>query len=267
MHRYALIVGLSLGLTFAACGGNGGDDGTGDGVTPDADTSVMPDAPSAPPGCMAGNLQCNDCLDNDNDGTIDGADVECTSELDDDEGSFATGLPGDNRDAVWQDCFFDGDSGAGNDGCRQHICCMINYTAQQCADANIDRNFDPNTMCEPVEPRCTEICGPATPPGCDCFGCCTICDAQGCVDVTLAAPNCDGSEDIHNTDLCPVCTPVADCGEPCTSDTGGCVVCPGDTLPDSCTTNECPGSTVCAADTECTSTQFCSNGCCIQIVN
>ena len=35
--------------------------------------------------------------------------------LDNDESSFATGIPGDNMDACKQDCFFDGNSGMGDD--------------------------------------------------------------------------------------------------------------------------------------------------------
>lgn len=43
---------------------------------------------------------------------------------DDDEGSFGTGISGDNRDPKWQDCFFDGNSGAGDDRCRYHTECL-----------------------------------------------------------------------------------------------------------------------------------------------
>jgi hypothetical protein len=90
--------------------------------------------PSADPGdaarpspALCGNApcQCNNGQDDDGDGTIDGADVECTGALDDDERTFATGIPGDNKDPKWQDCFFDGNSGAGNDGCNQHTCCLL----------------------------------------------------------------------------------------------------------------------------------------------
>jgi hypothetical protein len=44
---------------------------------------------------------------------------------DNDESSFATGIPGDNIDTVNQDCFFDGNSGGGDDGCDIHVCCLL----------------------------------------------------------------------------------------------------------------------------------------------
>ena len=53
-------------------------------------------------------------MDNDDDDDLaDSADPECTGPLDDDEATFATGIPGDNMDECHQDCWFDGDSGAG----------------------------------------------------------------------------------------------------------------------------------------------------------
>src|SRR6478609_3127994 len=43
--------------------------------------------------------------------------------LDNDESSFATGIPVDNIDACKQDCFFDGNSGMGDDGCMWQLKC------------------------------------------------------------------------------------------------------------------------------------------------
>jgi hypothetical protein len=70
--------------------------------------------------CGAGGCACNNGLDDDGDGLIDAADPECVGAMDNDESSFATGMPGDNRDPKWQDCFFDGNSGAGDDRLRDH---------------------------------------------------------------------------------------------------------------------------------------------------
>jgi len=113
-----------LAVFAFACGSNGnnndsmgGDDasvGGFDGGNHDAPfTGTCNPNPGAP--------QCSDCKDNDGDGKIDGFDIQCTGPLDNDEATFATGIPGDNKDAVMQDCFFDGDSGAGNDGCNIHV--------------------------------------------------------------------------------------------------------------------------------------------------
>src|SRR5215212_9830114 len=92
-------------LTVAACGGkNGGDDG-GDDTTGGGDGggSGTGDGPITPPGCKPDTVllsQCTDCIDNDNDGYVDSYDLECTGPRDNDESSFATGIPGDNMDAV-----------------------------------------------------------------------------------------------------------------------------------------------------------------------
>ena len=62
-------------------------------------------------------------MDDDGDGKIDYADPECVGPLDNDESSFATGIPGDNMDACKQDCFFDGNSGMGDDHCLWQLKC------------------------------------------------------------------------------------------------------------------------------------------------
>src|SRR5258705_1061852 len=115
---------ISGALVFAACDSGStnlvNDDGgvhDGDGSPVDGDGSVInadadrrgPDA-SPPAGCVPGTTQCSDCLDNDGDGLFDGFDPGCTSAADNVEGSFATGIPGDNIDPKTQDCFFDGNS-------------------------------------------------------------------------------------------------------------------------------------------------------------
>ena len=128
-----------LALVLAGCGDSGGGNNNGDGGGGDGDGGLdgdgggcigigCPGGIDAPPfggACTPGGPQCSNCVDDDGDGKIDGFDIECTGPLDNDEGSFATGIPGDNIDAVMQDCFFDGNSGAGNDGCNIHVCCIL----------------------------------------------------------------------------------------------------------------------------------------------
>ena len=65
------------------------------------------------PACNGTVYACGDGEDNDGDGLVDNMDTECMGPCDDDESSFATGIPGDNMDCKKQDCFFDGDSGGG----------------------------------------------------------------------------------------------------------------------------------------------------------
>lgn len=220
---------------------------------------------------------CDNGVDDDGDGLIDGFDPECTGPFDDDEGTFATGIPGDNRDPKWQDCFFDGNSGAGDDGCRYHTDCLYG-----------DRPAD-DKDCKLTE-QCIDFCKPLTPNGCDCFGCCTVqLPDGGTVDVMEAA-TCSLAN-IGDADACPRCTKSTACANDC----GECELCLGKTeLPEHCTPpstgndgaggagNETPGGEggapnppepaytcdngepVCGPDQPCeASYQYCSLGCCI----
>jgi hypothetical protein len=221
-------------------------------------------APVDAPPCIPGDTQCTNCIDDDDDGTYDGFDIECTGAADDDEGSFATGIPGDNEDVARQDCFFDGDSGAGgSDGCDLHVCCIL----QECPPSLPGPPFDP-TMCD-VSPACVASCQPLVPPGCDCFGCCTICEGPDCVDIFIhpaVAPDCD-ADTIDDPAACPRCNKVEACQRPCGPPT--CVVCPGQgVLPPGCVDATCPaGNDRCATNSDCGDDRFCSAGCCIATVD
>jgi len=276
-----------IAIAMIACGsnngGNNGDGGNGDGSG--GGDGTVGDGPGGM--CTAGSAQCNNCVDDDTDGKIDGFDPECSGPLDNDEGSFATGIPGDNMDAINQDCFFDGDSGAGNDGCNQHACCLLGaQTKDECSAAlvglvnNAQKEGQKYNVAECFAPlgsatvpqQCKDVCGPLAPPGCDCFGCCTECDAQGCVDIALnpaTSPDCD-STTLHDPTKCKPCTKVADCGG---GNCGGstCILCPGQdpsSLPPECNQMPtCPvGTMPCDASGQCPEGTFCSTGCCIGII-
>ena len=306
------LLGLCAAVCFA-CGNSGGstdaNGGDGDGGV-DGDGAIIGiDAPPFGGQCTpGGDLQCSDCVDNDMDGKIDGFDPECSGPADDREDSFATGIPGDNIDATMQDCFFDGNSGAGNDGCNQHVCCLLqavgtiqgNQTQDDADEArcavlapSADEDKYTRTDCYqpfgnvPVPTKCKMNCGPLAPPGCDCFGCCTVCNAMGCSTIILnpaVSPTCDQS---NITD----CGPDGDCGtnnagtgdEPCkrcvkTPDCGAtecggatCILCPGQdpsSLPSSCGgTSMCPdGYQPCATDGTCPAGTYCSTGCCVGMI-
>jgi hypothetical protein len=276
LRRLILICAVAL----AACGskdtaldgdahpggdGNGAIDASGDG-NPGGPDAFLADAA----GCDLSKPQCSNGCDDDLDGKIDGADPECTGAIDNDEGSFATGIPGDNVDPVKQDCFFDGNSGSGNDGCDIHICCIL--TDPNCATIYNNPPFNPASCASATTQACITNCAPLTPPGCDCFGCCTECDATGCVDIEVNpanAPACDQTT-IHDPTKCPTCTKNTQCGSPCGGTT--CTLCPGQdpsTLPSTCTGGAtCPnGGAVCTASTDCGTSGYCSNGCCITVVN
>lgn len=285
------LVCIGLFAVVAACGGNnnnngtdGGGGGGGDGgLTGDGGGCVgigCPGGIDAPPfggTCDPAGPQCSNCVDDDGDGDIDGFDIECSGSLDNDEGSFGTDIPGDNIDAVMQDCFFDGNSGAGNDGCNIHVCCILG--APDVASCPIGANrYDPADCppplgTVPLSQMCIDNCGGLTPPGCDCFGCCTLCDASGnCYDVNInpnVSPGCDETN-LSDPNVCKICTKNTNCGN---DECGGtsCILCPGQdpsTLDPSCNdTPTCPtGTTACGAAGECAANTYCSNGCCIGVI-
>lgn len=264
--------GSSTGGASSSTGGSGGSiittGGTGMGGT-----ATEAGAPNG----GAGNELCETCtcangLDDDDDGFVDGFDPECTGPLDDDEGSFATGIPGDNVDPKWQDCFFDGNSGAGDDGCRYHTDCITGDKPQD----------DP--ACE-VAQACIDFCVRRTTNGCDCFGCCSVTTADGVIDVYTAA-TCS-IDKIDDETACPRCVKSTLCNNDC----GECELCPGKTeadLPDSCTMDPPDGGTpedggtptdggdppvyvcesgqqVCSPETPCPANYYCSLGCCVDV--
>ena len=176
--------------------GSGGTDGSGTlgdgGLLGGSGTSggipgTDPLDPNALLLCGGEACQCADGEDNDGDGTEDGFDIECTGPFDDDEGSFATGISGDNMDPKWQDCFFDGNSGAGDDGCRYHTDCLTGELDQDSASCS-------------VTDMCVDFCSTRSPPGCDCFGCCTVAGDDGPLNV-ITNELCDAS----NLDACATC--------------------------------------------------------------
>lgn len=231
-----------------------------------------------------GPCQCADGMDNDGDGVADGFDSECTGPGDNDEGTFATGIPGDNRDPKWQDCFFDGDSGAGNDGCRYATGCLTGDLPPDDPDCEVTR-------------QCIDFCQPRTPNGCDCFGCCTFTQAGGKTISVLLEATCQE----ENLAGCTQCIPTEG---GCSNECGRCELCPGKSvadLPADCGpppptggsggtggtgtggtggtgtggtggTNPPPNYTcddgvpVCTSTADCPSGRYCSYGCCLVIV-
>ena len=219
--------------------------------------------------CGGAGCACSNGIDDDHDGLIDGFDPECTGPLDNDEGSFATGIPGDNVDPKWQDCFFDGNSGGGDDGCRYSTDCLTGKLAQT----------DKNCV---VSQHCIDFCKPLVSNGCDCFGCCTVNTASGSVDIQIG--NTCSLAKIGDATACPVCKKSDLCQNTCAT----CELCPGKTvadLPASCTppppvkvpdsgtppppppNYTCdPGVQVCSDTIKCASGNYCQLGCCRPIL-
>lgn len=256
-------------------GDGGKSTGTGGSVT------GMGGSVSTAGTATTGTTACDNGIDDDGDGLIDGFDPECTGPLDDDEGTFATGIPGDNKDPKWQDCFFDGNSGAGNDSCRYATGCLTGELAQT----------DPDCV---VSDSCIKFCARLTQNGCDCFGCCTVQLPDGSTLDVSASATCSVAN-VSDPKACPRCTKSTQCGNDC----GECELCAGKTLSDlpaSCTppsgtggttgaggttgtggkstggaggtTHTCDGGeTICGPGlAPCSSTEYCSFGCCIPAI-
>ncbi|MGZ3418967.1 MAG: hypothetical protein ACXVEF_32275 [Polyangiales bacterium] len=262
--------------------GTGGKYPPGSEILPDG-AIKLPDGAIVGPdgsvvGCVPGGTQCTNCIDDDKDGLIDWLDPECTGPLDNDEGSYATGIPGDNIDPCKQDCWFDGNSGSGNDGCLFDLRCSK-------GTANKDCPFDPAIVgtkeCAPPSDKCKKYCQPLVPKGCDCDGCCQVYDATGAVHTVKLTSTCT-TEALGDPTKCPTCTQIADCGNPC----GHCDFCLGKlTLPADCYPDAgpppsdggtvtdtgtppppgtCPsGLTPCSPSSPCPSGEYCLTGCCI----
>jgi hypothetical protein len=272
----ACVATLAVACGHHGSGGNGDIDASDPGGG--GDGSV--DAPPFNGMCIPNGPQCSNCKDDDGDGRIDGFDLQCTGPMDNDESSFSTGIPGDNKDAVNQDCFFDGNSGAGNDGCNIHVCCLLGAkTVAECpigANQYNPADCPPPIGTKPLSQQCIDVCGKLTPPGCDCFGCCTICDpaspTNACYDIIInptTSPEC-GTATLSDPTKCRQCTKSTTCGS---SQCGGttCILCPGQDpsdLPASCNgSTTCPnGEQTCTTDSQCSAATYCASGCCIGVL-
>jgi hypothetical protein len=208
----------------AASGGGSGGAGTGSGGT----GTGLVGGGTAAVSCATGVSQCSDGQDNDGDGKTDMADPECVSPCDNDEGSFATGIEGDNIDACKQDCFFDGDSGQGNDGCEWNLKCdPKNPGATATKPCPYDEGYK-NCPAQQSE-RCIKNCGSVTPNGCDCFGCCAFEHNNSTLTVVLTK-SCSQAT-LGDATACPRCTQQTQCVNTCEK----CEICLGKTvLPDEC---------------------------------
>jgi hypothetical protein len=273
MNKIALRVGaasFTIGVLIA-CGSNdaGTKDGsTGDGDNPFADGGGPTDGSGdtnlyidgiGP--CTPGTTQCTNCKDDDGDGLIDWMDPECTGPLDNDEATFSTGIPGDNVDPCKQDCFFDGNSGSGDDKCEWNLKCDPKSPgAPKCP-------YDPNFKNCPMQMMaCLNFCKPLTPNGCDCFGCCALPDFDGGTAYVKLVSTCT-AQDVNDPMKCPPCVPVTDCFNPCDK----CELCLGKTtLPPECDGGAmgcAMGQQACNQNMPCPQGQYCLTGCCVPNVN
>jgi hypothetical protein len=308
-------------------GGSGGTStvdggGTGGGVIPECTTNADCTAPEQ---CVSGNcdlvvgvdcaghiFECGDGVDNDGDGLTDMNDRDCLGPCSNNETNFHNCIPGGGSSACVEDCYFDKDSGSGNDTCEwdhtcdplgssgaerdvcQYLCESDGCTGapeecvQSCAEKPTATNRVCNDMYNTQPDTCETYCGPLTPNGCDCFGCCDVLgdgdyrymgstsnDTGDCTYATCTLDAAIAKDD----EACKKCTPVAAClntcehCECCLANTG-CQL-PPDCTPDAgtggsggeppcpvplCPTNVQPCGVSCLPG--CPTGFYCSTGCC-----
>jgi hypothetical protein len=232
--------------------------------------------------CEGQIWQCGNCIDDDGDCTVDDGDADCFGVCDNNEAGFAGLIPGQNSAPCKMDCYFDNDSGSGNDDCNwSHDCDPLNPQPASCdcepdpgqmlCDANIPGY---NGSCEDAwtaqSQTCLDVCGPVTPNGCDCFGCCEVTFDDGSQSTIYlgseepgSTPSCNAAV-IDDPLLCKPCTQVQACLNTCDD----CELCFGQTeLPPECGgVPECTGENPqpCGLPTlpDCPAGQFCLTGCC-----
>ncbi len=226
--------------------------------------------------CQGKTYQCGDCLDNDGDCKIDSADDHCIGVCDNNEQGFKGNISGQNNAPCKADCYFDQDTGSGNDECYwSHKCDPLevppNYPPEgsQCAynpNANIPGTGQSCAQLSSTQSQqCGDYCGPLVPNGCDCFGCCAMPGIAYTVYLGSEDSGGNGTCNLANKNdplKCKPCTQVPACLNTCAN----CEICIGKpTLPPECTGQTCPpGRQQCglAGQQPCPAGEFCVTGCC-----
>ena len=224
-----------------------------------------------PTACRGKYYECGDCIDNDRDGEVDGADTACLGPCDDDELGLSTGLKMSGGAPCRQDCYFDGDSGQGNDMCRSSQACDPlsvgpDYPPSgemRCAYGSNESEADCQALA--TQPTaCLDSCLPLVPNGCDCFGCCELPGRSGEFRFIGSGRGELGCrlDTLDDATTCPVCTPVKGCFNPCDS----CEVCVGSAPDPSCNAPAaCERGSACGTKAACPAGEYCVTGCCARV--
>lgn len=222
--------------------------------------------------CRGQRFECGNCIDDDGDGVIDAFDADCLGPCDDDENGLSSGMVVMQTSNCKLDCYFDGDSGVGNDQCEwSHKCDKESVAPDYPPSGEARCAYDPTAQgtaldCETWNSEqasvCLETCLPLVPNGCDCFGCCLLADDKyHFIGKGRGALGCQ-RDALDDPVACPPCTPVASCLNPCQD----CEVCVGRDLPAECAGGiTCPpGQAACTTDAPCDFQEYCVTGCCVR---
>jgi hypothetical protein len=270
-------IGESQGTDPSESHGDGDGDADGTG----SDTGEANDDDPGPPGeCQIGTCQgkvyeCGDCIDNDGDGLIDAADPGCWGPCDNNETGWKGEIPGQQNVSTCHkmDCYFDQDGGSGNDDCYwSHACDPLEPMSCTYDDGHSVAGT-PHSCDELYGAQsdvCLEVCGPLTPNGCDCFGCCQIHVGGDVHTVYIGTEDADGNGTCNvatadDPEKCQPCTQVEGCFSPCDPD--DCQICIGQTeIPEGCDEASCPdGIQSCDpqnGNADCPEGNSCITGCC-----
>lgn len=225
--------GLATGTSVGTGGGSGGIGGAGgfaNTVTGSGGKAVC-----VPVACEQNKIySCADCIDNDQDGKTDAEDPDCLGPCDNNEEGYALAIPGAGNAPCKLDCYFDKDSGSGNDDCTWDSRC--DPKSPQAPDCSYENPPPPSADCPASQSQsCLDYCLPLVPNGCDCFGCCDIPGGSGNFVFLGSKDGADVStctlEVANDPTKCKPCTPVMDCFNGC----GKCELCLGKVaLPPEC---------------------------------
>ena len=265
--------GPTSGPTSGPSGGTSAGSGTGDGGGTFGDGSGTAGGGCQVTMCLDKLYQCGDCMDNDGDEDIDVADIDCWGPCDNNESGWSGGIPGQDNSPCKHDCYWDYNSGSGNDDCYwSHKCDPLEPSLPKCQYKPGASVPGTTKSCAELEveqtPECLDYCAPLSPNGCDCFGCCEVETSMGTETVFVGTEDSDGngtcnSTTVEDPELCERCTPVASCLNPC--EPQNCELCFGQTeLPKNCEEAGCdPGVESCEVNADCPQFHFCLTGCCV----
>ncbi len=212
------------GVTGGGATGGGANGGANQGGSPPMQIALCGNHPQP--------YECGDLIDNDNDGLVDSDDPDCLGPCDNTEDSYFGGIPGQANPPCKQDCYWDPNSGSGNDDCYwDHRCDPHEVdpgyypepnNGAQCEydpQTQVTSSLDCNEALSNQSDTCLANCGPLTPNGCDCFGCCELPAGSGKF-VWLGSVGADGDTvctqaEINNPDVCHPCIQVPGCANDC----------------------------------------------------